>query len=200
MDRGVAISGGLRSAAKSMNQDKASQGWEGWLAPARVEFDPRSGGKPPFLTQSFSIRSLHSLLMVSLVGSLFSFACATNQGNRSLPPEVESAIGTINDEIAAERYDKIYNDAAELWRQDASLEQSTATFKALRNKLGVVENRTLQSATEQQNSGGPLKGRAFIVSYRTKFQNGEAMETFTLVEREGHWKLARYFVNSTALK
>jgi len=132
--------------------------------------------------------------------SLCWVACAANQGSRSLPPEVESAIGTINDEIAAERYDKIYNDASDLWRQDATLEQSTATFKALRTKLGVVENRTLQSATEQQNSGGPMKGRAFIVAYRTKFQNGEGMETFTLVERDGHWQLARYFVNSTALK
>lgn len=135
------------------------------------------------------------LLAISL-----SFACATNQGSRSLPAEVESAIGTINEEIAAERYDKIYNDASELWRQDATLEQSTATFKALRTKLGVVENRTLQSATEQQNSGGPLKGRSFIVAYRTKFRNGEAMETFTLIERDGQWLLARYFVNSTALK
>lgn len=138
-----------------------------------------------------------SLVLVFV--SLF-VACSANQGSRNLPAEVESAIGTINDEIAAERYDKIYNDASELWRQDATLEQSTATFKALRTKLGVVENRTLQSATEQQNSGGPLKGRAFIVAYRTKFQNGEGMETFTLVERNGHWQLARYFVNSTALK
>ena len=140
--------------------------------------------------------SLASVLFVSLL----SFTCATNHGSRSLPPEVESAIGTINDEIAAERYDKIYNDASELWRQDATLDESTATFKKLRTKLGSVENRTLQSATEQQNSGGSLKGRAYIVAYRTKFQNGEGMETFTLVERNGHWLLARYFVNSTALK
>ena len=132
--------------------------------------------------------------------SLFAFACATNQGSRNIPPEVESAIGTINDEIAAERYDKIYNDASELWRQNSTLDESTATFKTLRTKLGPVENRTLQAATEQQNSGGPLKGRAYIVQYRTKFQNGGGMETFTLVERDGHWLLARYFVNSTALK
>jgi hypothetical protein len=135
-----------------------------------------------------------------LLIALFTFACAAKQTRGSLPSEVESAIGTINDEIAAERYDKIYNDASELWRQDATLEESTATFKALRTKLGVVENRTLQAVTEQQNSGGPLKGRAFIVTYRTKFQNGEGMETFTLVERDGRWLLARYFVNSTALK
>jgi hypothetical protein len=158
------------------------------------EMKLRSGGNPVYWSGSAWIA------LAFLLVSLFSVACAANQSNRSLPPEVESAIGTINDEIAAERYDKIYNDASELWRQDATLEQSTATFKALRTKLGVVENRTLQSATEQQNSGGPLKGRAFIVAYRTKFQNGEGMETFTLVERDGHWLLARYFVNSTALK
>ena len=143
-------------------------------------------------------RSVSSLAVVFFL--LLGFACAINQGSQSLPLEVESAIGTISDEIAAERYDKIYNDASELWRQNSTLDESTASFKTLRTKLGPVENRTLQSATEQQNSGGPLKGRAYIVAYRTKFQNGEGMETFTLVERDGHWLLARYFVNSTALK
>ena len=115
------------------------------------------------------------MLLVAVV----SFACAANQERRSIPSEVESAISGINEEIAAERYDRIYDEASELWRQD---------------------NTLLQSATEQQNSSGPLKGRAYIVTYRTKFQNGEGMETFTLVERNGRWLLARYFVNSTALK
>jgi hypothetical protein len=143
---------------------------------------------------SVSIAAL--VLLVSLTG----LACAINQGVKSIPPEVESRISTLTDEIAAERYEKIYNEASELWRNTATLEESTVTFKTLRTKLGPAETRTLQSATEQQNSGGPLKGRAYIVAYRTKFQNGEGMETFTLVEREGRWLLARYFVNSTALK
>jgi len=117
-----------------------------------------------------------------------------------MPGEVEAAIGSVSEEIAAERYEKVYNEASDLFRQDATLEQATASFKTLRTKLGLLENRTLQSATEQENSSGPLKGRAYIVTYRTKFQNGEGMETFTLVERDGRWLLARYFVNSTALK
>jgi hypothetical protein len=135
-----------------------------------------------------------------LLVAVMSFACAASQERRSIPPEVESTIASINEEIAAERYDRIYEEASELWRQDNTLEESIASFKTLRAKLGLVESRVLQSATEQQNSGGPLKGRAYIVTYRTKFQNGEGMETFTLVERNGRWLLARYFVNSTALK
>jgi hypothetical protein len=143
-------------------------------------------------------RCLRSQLI--LLVALLSFACAANPERRTLPPEVESTIGTLSEEIAAERYDKVYNDASELFRQDVTLEQSAATFKTLRTKLGTVESRVLQSAIEQQNSSGALAGRAYIVSYRTKFQNAEGMETFTLVERAGRWQLARYFVNSTALK
>lgn len=129
---------------------------------------------------------------------IFGFACRGGE-RRTMPPEVESAISTVSDDIAAERYDKIYNESSDLWKQAATLDESITTFKTLRTKLGAVENRTLQSATEQENSGGPLKGRVFIVTYRTKFRNAEGMETFTLVERNGNWLLARYFVNSTAL-
>jgi hypothetical protein len=174
-----------------MGQDKESHGREGRLAPAYLEYHSSGRGK----------RSTAVLLSVFIILiSLLACSCATNQGGRSIPPEVESTISTIGDEIAAERYEKVYEDAAELFRQDAPLEQSVATFRTLRSKLGQVENRTLQSATEQQNSGGPLKGRVYIVTYRTKFQNAEAMETFTLVERDGRWLLARYLVNSTGLK
>jgi uncharacterized protein DUF4019 len=145
----------------------------------------------------YSIRRLQYSLIL-----LLAFACVScnKSERRTVPPEVESAIGTVSDDIAAERYEKIYNEAADLFRQDATLEQSVSSFKTLRTKLGMVENRTIQSAVEQDNSSGPLKGRAYIVTHRTKFQNGEGMETFTLVERDHRWSLARYFVTSTALK
>ena len=126
--------------------------------------------------------------------------CGVKQTANGIPPEVESVIGTVSEDIAEEHYDKVYSEASQLWKQDATLEQSTETLKTLHNKLGKVESRTIHSATEQQNSGGPLKGRAFIIMYQTKFERGEAMETYTLVEENGHWKLARYLVNSTALK
>jgi hypothetical protein len=147
---------------------------------------------------SYLIRFFYCSLI--LLASVPGFGCSLKSERRSLPPEVESAISSVSEDIAAERYEKIYNEASELWRQDTTLEQSVSTLKTLRAKLGPVENRMLQSATEQENSGGPLKGRVYIVTYRTKFQNGEGMETYTLVERGGRWLLARYLVTSTALK
>jgi len=126
--------------------------------------------------------------------------CALKSERRVLPPEVESVIGTVTDDIKAERYEKLYTEADDLWRQDATLEETITTFKTLRTKLGDFESRILQSATEQENGSGPLKGRAFIVVYRTKFRLTEGMETFTMIERNHEWKLARYFVSSIALQ
>jgi len=147
---------------------------------------------------SRSVCSLHLLFVVLL--SLSAIACGLQTERRSIPAEVEAAINAVSEDIATERYEKIYNEASELWRQDLSLEQSIAAFKTLKTKLGKVESRTVHSATEQHNSGGPLKGDAFIITYQTKFEKAPGMETFTLVKRDNSWFLARYFVNSTALK
>lgn len=117
-----------------------------------------------------------------------------------VPSEVNEVITRIGEQIAQERYEEIYNESSELWKKDVTLEQSTEVFKTLRTKLGKVETRSLNSAIQQENSGGALKGHVFILSYETHFEHGDAMETFTLIEENGHWLLARYFVNSTALK
>jgi hypothetical protein len=138
-------------------------------------------------------------LLIPLL-AFFAAACGLKPERRQVPPDVDAVIGTVSDDIAAERYEKIYNEASDLWKRDSTLEQSTSVFKTVRTKLGKVENRRVHSATEQQNSSGPLAGHAFIVTYQTKFEKGEGMETFTLVERDHRWLLAKYFVSSTALK
>jgi hypothetical protein len=140
------------------------------------------------------------LLLIVVLSSLSVSACRREPERTRVPAEVEEVVTTIGDHIALERYEQIYNDSSNLWKKDATLEQSNEVFKTLRTKLGKVETRSLHSATEQQNSGGALKGHVFILSYQTRFERGEAMETFTLIEENGRWLLARYLVNSTALK
>jgi Protein of unknown function (DUF4019)/Protein of unknown function (DUF3887) len=123
----------------------------------------------------------------------------SNERNR-VPLEIEEVVNTVGEDIAQERYEDIYNESSDLWKKDVTLEQSNEVFKTLREKLGKVQSRTLNSANEQQNSGGVLKGHVYILTYQTRFERGEGMETFTLIEENGHWMLARYFVNSMALK
>lgn len=140
------------------------------------------------------------ILLIVLLSVLSVAACNQESGRGRVPSEVNEVITNVGEDIAQERYEKIYNEASELWRRDATLDQSNQVFKTLRTKLGKVESRTLHSAAEQQNSGGPLKGHVFLLSYDTRFERGDGMENFTLIEENGRWLLARYFVNSTALK
>lgn len=141
-----------------------------------------------------------SLILLASVVVIVGISCNPATARRGLPSEVEAAIGTVSDDITQERYEKIYGEASDLWKRDSTPEQSAEVFKTLRTKLGKVESRTLHSAVEQNNSGGALKGEAYIVTYQTKFERGEGMETFTLTKQSGRWLLARYRVNSTALK
>ena len=141
-----------------------------------------------------------SILLLAATALCALSACGINNPRSRVPSEVEDVVAGIGNNIDQERYEQVYNDSSNLWKQDVTLEQSNEVFKTLRTKLGKVESRALHSATEQQNSGGALKGHAFILSYETRFERGAGMETFTLIDEEGRWRLARYLVNSTDLK
>jgi Protein of unknown function (DUF4019) len=130
---------------------------------------------------------------------IFSFAfsgCTLKASRSGIPPQAQAVVDTASNDIAEGRYDKLYAEAAEEWRQAITLEQSNATFKTLKDKLGVVRSRSFHSATEEDST----EGHTFVIIYKTSFERGEGMETFTLVERDNRWLLARYFVNSDALK
>jgi len=150
------------------------------------------------LDRGIKARSVKAAGLVLLLAIACSCGQLTERGR--VPIEVQDVVNTVGDQIAQERYEQIYNESSDLWKQDVTLEQSNQVFKTLREKLGKVEHRNLHSATEQQTSSGALKGHSYILSYQTRFERGEAMETFTLIEQNGRWLLARYFVNSTALQ
>ena len=153
------------------------------------------------MSESRRTRGLYlSVFLIAFLPVLTISACGGDVGRTRVPTEVLEVVDNVGDQIAQERYEQIYNESSELWKKDVTLEQSNEVFKTLHTKLGKVESRSLNSANEQQNSGGALKGHVYILSYETNFEHGAGMETFTLIEENGHWLLARYFVNSTALK
>ena len=146
--------------------------------------------------------ALSSCILYSVFCLLFSVA-ACNPDTRQqggIPAEAQATIDTVSEDMGDGRYEKIYNEASAEWRQTATLEQSNAIFTRLKTRLGQVKGRTYQTAREEQSTGGQVTGHSLTVRYYTTFERGEGMETFTLVERDGRWLLARYFVNSDALK
>ena len=132
---------------------------------------------------------------------LFGFACGSQNIRRSgMPAAAQAVLDTSIEDIDAGRYDKLYHEAADEWRNDSTLDESKATFQKLHDKLGKVHTRDLQSVREEQTSTAPIAGHSVVALYQTSFEQGSGMETFTLVERSGRWYLARYYVTSNALK
>jgi len=140
------------------------------------------------------------VLLLLLVFAFISVGCRESVRRTGIPAGAQSVLQTAIEDIDAGRYEKLYQEAGDDWRHDATLDQSKATFRTLRDKLGNVRTRTFDTAREEQTSTAPIAGHSLVVIYQTSFERGDGMETFTLIERNGQWYLARYYVTSTALK
>jgi Protein of unknown function (DUF4019) len=155
---------------------------------------------PPAMLRAFLRLTTAACVIVVVLNA----ACGVEQKRSGLPPAAQTSIDNITSDMARADYEKIYAEAAEEWRRTASADESRAHLERIRNTLGNVLSRAQLSAQERDhasgNGGDLAAGRTLVVNYNTKFERADAIETFALVERSGRWLLARYAVNSNALK
>lgn len=144
------------------------------------------------------MRNIGLFVIPALV--VISAACSQGTRRSGVPAGAQAALDRSLEDIDAGRYEKLYHEAANEWRNESTLDESKATFQRLRDKLGNVRTRNLQSAREEQTSTAPIKGHSVVIVYQTTFERGEGMETLTLLEHGGQWYLARYFASSSQLK
>jgi hypothetical protein len=139
-------------------------------------------------------------LQALLLSVLILSGCKQGDRRSGMPPGAQTVLDTSIEDIDAGRYEKLYHEAADEWRNHTTLDESKATFQKLHDRLGKLRTRDLQSVREEQTSTAPIAGHSVVAVYQTSFEQGSGMETFTLLERGGRWYLARYYVTSNALK
>jgi hypothetical protein len=130
---------------------------------------------------------------------LFS-ACAVDDRRAGLPAGAQDAIDRLTGHYAEGRFAEIYAEAADEWRAAATADESRSTLARAREQLGRVVSRSTVRASVQEAGPATNGARAVSLNYNTKFERADAHEAVTLVERDGRWQLARYTVNSDALK
>jgi len=141
-----------------------------------------------------------AIAFLVILPGLLSLACMRGPRRSGISSDAQTVIETAIQDIDAEHYEKLYNEAGDEWRKDSTLEESKATFQRLREKLGRAQVRNLDTAREERTGTAPIPGHSLIAVYQTQFERGDGMETFTLIEHGGKWYLAKYFVTSTALR
>src|SRR5437588_880297 len=130
-------------------------------------------------------RSVFISFAVTLL--VFFFSCSEGGRRHGIPAGAQTTLETAIQDIDAGRYEKLYNQAADEWRKDTTIEESKATFQRLHDKLGQARVRNLETAREEQTGTAPIPGHSLVVIYQTSFDRGDAMETFTLIEHGGNW-------------
>jgi hypothetical protein len=145
-------------------------------------------------SRTFFVQALALVLAFGLA------ACSASLRRSGIPAAAQTALQEAIDDIDAGRYDKLYQGAADEWRNQSSLEESQVTLQKMRDKLGHARTRTQQTAREEQTSTAPVAGHSVTVIYQTSFDRGEGIETFTVIEHGGRWALAKYYVSSSGLR
>lgn len=141
------------------------------------------------------------LLFIILGAVLFlGVSCRSSARRSNIPAEAQTALDTAIDDIDNGRYDKLYQEASDEWRSQATPEDSRAKLQKLRDTLGKARTRTLNSAREEQTTTAPIAGHSVTALYQTTFDKAPGSEAFVLVENGGRWALAKYYVSSSALK
>ncbi len=146
------------------------------------------------------MKAIRAITLATSLLFVFSTACHQEVRRSRIPADAQTVLDTAIQDIDAGRYEKLYNDAADEWRKDSTLEESKATLQRLHDKLGRTQVRNLDTAREEQTGTAPIAGHSLVAIYQTQFERGDAMETFILIEHGGKWFLAKYLVTSTALK
>jgi hypothetical protein len=144
---------------------------------------------------SLWIKHLAGVLTLVLLVS-----CGSKTHRSGVPPAAQAVLDTSIQDIDAGNYDKIYQEAADEWRGQISLEASRSKMQQMRDTMGKVRTRSLQSAREEQTSTAPVPGHSLTAFYQTSFDKGAGMEAFVLIEHGGRWYLAKYYVTSSGSK
>src|SRR6185369_14674373 len=119
------------------------------------------------------------------------FACGGGTRRNGIPPGAQAVLDSAIQDIDAGNYDKLYLEASDEWRNQVSPEDSRAKMQVMRDAMGKVKTRTLQTAREEQTSTAPVAGHSLTAFYQATFDKGTGMEAFVLVEHGGRWYLAK---------
>lgn len=93
-------------------------------------------------------------------------------------------------------YGRSWREAAGYFRKAVTEEQWVQSLKTVRNPLGKLISRKIESTTYAKSLPGAPDGEYIVIQFKTSFGNKEsAIETVTpMLEKDGDWRVSGYFI------
>jgi DNA-binding CsgD family transcriptional regulator len=145
-----------------------------------------------------------SLIITALLLSSTSHFSEAPEMQRSptstaLPSDLASpAVGSARAWIGLldhQRWEESWDDAGALFRSQIGRARWASMVRGVRDPLGAVSSRTLQSATEKRSIGSGPPGQYLVLQFQTSFAHQIiAVETVTLAHESTGWKVIGYFI------
>jgi len=93
------------------------------------------------------------------------------------------------------QYEESWNEAASLFRNQVSTADWVKAVNAVRNPLGGLVSRNLDSATYATSLPGAPDGEYVVLQFQTVFEHkAQAIETVTPMFDEGQWRVSGYYI------
>lgn len=98
------------------------------------------------------------------------------------------------DLVDANNYQASWEEAATLLKSQVAAEQWATQIQQVHDQLGAFQERSLIAARYTTSLPNVPEGEYVVAQYRAQYDNQTVIETATLVNEEGTWRIAGYFV------
>ena len=134
-----------------------------------------------------------SLVITAVIAVFLAWQCGSGilQGQKL----ASVAVQHFHEQLNAGRYEDIYQEATEGFRGGSKREELVKFLTAVHAKLGNAGAPSAGSINVNATPGGTF----VTTQYNTKFEKGDATETFTWLKTAGTLKLQGYNIQSNAL-
>jgi hypothetical protein len=98
--------------------------------------------------------------------------------------------------VDSSHYGQSWEQAADYFRTAVTKREFRDSLKAVRNPLGRVRSREIQSAVPKSSLPGAPDGDYVVIQFETSFENkASAVETVTpMLEKDGRWRVSGYYI------
>ncbi len=98
--------------------------------------------------------------------------------------------------VDAGDYSKSWDEAAAFFKGAVPQDKWVEMAKGVRNPLGAMKTRQVQSSRYQTSVPGAPDGEYVIIQFQTSFENKEsAVETVTpMRDKDGTWRVSGYYI------